>query len=166
MLTLNWMLTILSFVVLTNEAVGKSPESPEFLEPLLNVTAVVGHISVPPVIVESMTSNDTVVREGTNVTLTCKAKGLPEPYVMWRREDEHEMSISGENGKHFLLMLPFAGLFSHFCEVSTNYRQHKLSLAINFIAGDKFKTEKFLKINGYFLNIIADSRDNFLNRFI
>lgn len=26
-------------------------------------------------IVESMTSNDMVVREGTNVTLTCKAKG-------------------------------------------------------------------------------------------
>lgn len=46
-----------------------------------------------------MTSNDLVVREGTNVTLTCKAKGFPEPYVMWRREDGNEMSISGENGK-------------------------------------------------------------------
>jgi neurotrimin len=56
-------------------------------------------ISVPPVIIESMTSNDMVVREGTNVTLTCKAKGFPEPYVMWRREDGDEMSISGENGK-------------------------------------------------------------------
>ena len=46
-----------------------------------------------------MTSNDMVVREGTNVTLTCKAKGFPEPYVMWRREDGDEMSISGENGE-------------------------------------------------------------------
>lgn len=46
-----------------------------------------------------MTSNDLVVREGTNVTLTCKAKGFPEPYVMWRREDGNEMSIGGENGK-------------------------------------------------------------------
>jgi neurotrimin len=45
-----------------------------------------------------MTSNDLVVREGTNVTLTCKAKGFPEPYVMWRREDGNEMSIGGENG--------------------------------------------------------------------
>jgi hypothetical protein len=54
---------------------------------------------VPPVIVESMTSNDLVVREGTNVTLQCRAKGFPEPYVMWRREDGDEMSISGENGK-------------------------------------------------------------------
>lgn len=28
-----------------------------------------------------MTSNDMVVREGTNVTLMCKARGYPEPYV-------------------------------------------------------------------------------------
>lgn len=54
---------------------------------------------VPPVIVESLTSNDMVVREGTNVTLSCKAKGFPEPYVMWRREDGNEMSIGGENGE-------------------------------------------------------------------
>jgi neurotrimin len=55
---------------------------------------------VPPVIMESLTSNDMVVREGTNVTLNCKAKGFPEPYVMWRREDGNEMSIGGENGEH------------------------------------------------------------------
>ena len=44
-------------------------------------------VVVPPVILEAQTSNDMVVREGTNVTLTCKAKGYPDPYVMWRRED-------------------------------------------------------------------------------
>ncbi|KXJ82496.1 hypothetical protein RP20_CCG012393 [Aedes albopictus] len=54
-------------------------------------------VEVPPAIVESLTSNDMVVREGTNVTLTCKAKGFPEPYVMWRREDGDEMAIGGEN---------------------------------------------------------------------
>jgi Immunoglobulin domain/Immunoglobulin I-set domain len=54
-------------------------------------------VPVPPVIIESMTSNDMVVREGTNVTLSCKAKGFPEPYVMWRRVDRNEMSIGGEN---------------------------------------------------------------------
>lgn len=51
-------------------------------------------------IIESLTSNDMVVREGTNVTLICKAKGYPEPYVMWRREDGDEMSIAGENGNY------------------------------------------------------------------
>ncbi|XP_049537768.1 lachesin [Anopheles darlingi] len=54
-------------------------------------------VVVPPAIVESLTSNDMVVREGTNVTLNCKAKGFPEPYVMWRREDGDEMAIGGES---------------------------------------------------------------------
>ncbi|XP_037047809.1 lachesin isoform X1 [Bradysia coprophila] len=54
-------------------------------------------VVVPPVIIESMTSNDMVVREGTNVSLMCKARGYPDPYVMWRREDGDEMSIAGEN---------------------------------------------------------------------
>lgn len=57
--------------------------------------------TVPPVIIESATSSDMVVREGTNVTLTCKAKGYPEPYVMWRREDGDEMFVAGENGINF-----------------------------------------------------------------
>jgi neurotrimin len=74
-------------------------------------------LAVPPVIVESITSNDMVVREGTNVTLQCKAKGFPEPYVMWRREDGDEMSINGENGasltyvvlhKHYLTFYTFS----------------------------------------------------------
>lgn len=37
--------------------------------------------AVPPMIVESSTSNDMVVREGSNVTLVCRASGYPEPYV-------------------------------------------------------------------------------------
>lgn len=56
--------------------------------------------AVPPMIVEGMTSNDMVVREGQNVSLMCKARGYPEPYVMWRREDGEEMLIGGEHGKH------------------------------------------------------------------
>uniref|UniRef100_A0A1B0GN50 Uncharacterized protein n=1 Tax=Phlebotomus papatasi TaxID=29031 RepID=A0A1B0GN50_PHLPP len=55
------------------------------------------YFSVPPMILEQYTSNDMVVREGSNVTLNCKAKGYPEPYIMWRREDGSEMSIGGEN---------------------------------------------------------------------
>ncbi|EDW37132.1 GL25686 [Drosophila persimilis] len=52
---------------------------------------------IPPMIVEGMTSNDMVVREGQNVSLMCKARGYPEPYVMWRREDGEEMLIGGEH---------------------------------------------------------------------
>ncbi|XP_031623128.1 lachesin-like [Contarinia nasturtii] len=54
-------------------------------------------VVVPPIIVESHTSNDMVVREGSNVSLVCRAKGYPEPYVMWRREDGDEMTISGQS---------------------------------------------------------------------
>ncbi|XP_075149936.1 dpr-interacting protein kappa [Haematobia irritans] len=54
-------------------------------------------VVVPPMIVEGLTSHDVVAREGLNVTLTCKAKGYPEPYVMWRREDGEEMLIGGEH---------------------------------------------------------------------
>lgn len=46
-----------------------------------------------------MTSTDMVVREGTNVTMVCRATGYPEPYVMWRREDGQEFNCNGESGE-------------------------------------------------------------------
>ncbi|XP_071449936.1 lachesin-like [Hetaerina americana] len=59
----------------------------------------VGYIQVvvPPSIVDQETSGDMVVREGSNVTLVCKAVGYPEPYVMWRREDGEDISYNGKN---------------------------------------------------------------------
>ena len=42
---------------------------------------------------------DIVAKEGSNVTLHCKAKGHPEPYVMWRREDNREIQYNGNLGK-------------------------------------------------------------------
>jgi hypothetical protein len=56
-------------------------------------------VAVPPSIVDRETSTDIVVRESANVTLTCKAAGYPEPYVMWRREDGEDINYNGENGK-------------------------------------------------------------------
>lgn len=67
--------------------------------PLTHILPSSSPASVPPAILEQQTSNDMVVREGSNVTLQCKAKGYPEPYVMWRREDGTEMLIGGEYGK-------------------------------------------------------------------
>ncbi len=55
--------------------------------------------SVPPQIIDKETSTDLVVKEGSNVTLHCKAKGHPEPYVMWRREDNTEIQYNGVMGK-------------------------------------------------------------------
>lgn len=53
-----------------------------------------------------------VVRESANVTLTCKATGYPEPYVMWRREDGKDINYNGENGKSTCIMLRFTVMLS------------------------------------------------------
>jgi hypothetical protein len=53
-----------------------------------------------------------VVRESANVTLTCKATGYPEPYVMWRREDGKDINYNGENGKSKWIMLRRPIIFS------------------------------------------------------
>ncbi|XP_063227291.1 lachesin-like isoform X2 [Bacillus rossius redtenbacheri] len=54
-------------------------------------------VVVPPTIVDKDTSTDMVVREASNVTLTCKAAGYPEPYVMWRREDGEDIIYNGDS---------------------------------------------------------------------
>ncbi|KAJ8956545.1 hypothetical protein NQ318_019268 [Aromia moschata] len=54
-------------------------------------------VPVPPSIIDRETSSDMVVLESTNVSLTCKATGYPEPYVMWRREDGEDIRYNGEN---------------------------------------------------------------------
>ncbi|XP_028174575.1 lachesin-like isoform X2 [Ostrinia furnacalis] len=53
-------------------------------------------VVVPPSIIDNMTSTDMVVREGSDVTLVCRASGYPEPYVMWRREDGQDFNYNGE----------------------------------------------------------------------
>nr|XP_018912263.1 PREDICTED: protein amalgam-like [Bemisia tabaci] len=43
-------------------------------------------VIVPPDILDSPTSADTVVREGGNVSLRCAASGIPMPNITWKRE--------------------------------------------------------------------------------
>lgn len=43
--------------------------------------------AVPPDIVYEETSADLSVREGDNASLICRAKGHPQPRIIWRRED-------------------------------------------------------------------------------
>ncbi|GFY55186.1 lachesin [Trichonephila inaurata madagascariensis] len=56
-------------------------------------------VVVPPYLDEELTSSDKDVREGTDVSLRCVAKGSPEPEVTWRREDGQEISIGKSKGK-------------------------------------------------------------------
>ncbi|XP_031837242.1 lachesin [Nomia melanderi] len=62
-------------------------------------------IVVPPDFINKDTSSDVVAREGGQVKLTCRAKGVPQPRIWWRREDGQNISIresvaeSGPNQK-------------------------------------------------------------------
>lgn len=52
--------------------------------------------TVPPDILDYPTSTDMVVREGSNVTLKCAARGSPQPNITWRRESGESIAIGGQ----------------------------------------------------------------------
>ena len=53
---------------------------------------------VSPKILEDQTSSDTDVREGSDVSLRCKASGSPPPEIKWRREDEKDITLGTKKG--------------------------------------------------------------------
>jgi hypothetical protein len=40
-----------------------------------------------------------MLSEGGNSVLVCRAKGFPQPEISWRREDNHPLLSTDENGK-------------------------------------------------------------------
>lgn len=52
------------------------------------------YASVPPNIDDTASSSDVIVREGANVTLTCKATGSPTPTIKWKRDDNSPININ------------------------------------------------------------------------
>ncbi|XP_015172629.1 PREDICTED: lachesin-like isoform X2 [Polistes dominula] len=82
-------------------------------------------VVVPPSIIDKDTSTDMVVREATNVTLTCKAKGYPVPYVMWRRADGKSI---GYDGKQVNVI---DGEFLHIVKISRLHMGKYLCIASN-----------------------------------
>ncbi|KAG4079519.1 hypothetical protein HA402_005216, partial [Bradysia odoriphaga] len=52
------------------------------------------HVVVPPNIDDSLSSSDVIVREGSNVTLRCRATGSPMPSVKWKRDDNAKININ------------------------------------------------------------------------
>lgn len=49
---------------------------------------------VPPNIDDSLSSSDVIVREGSNVSLRCRATGSPTPTVKWKRDSMEKISIN------------------------------------------------------------------------
>nr|XP_045595287.1 lachesin-like [Procambarus clarkii] len=48
-------------------------------------------VVVPPDIIDRESSGDLTIREGQDVTLTCRARGHPPPTIIWRREDNQDI---------------------------------------------------------------------------
>lgn len=49
---------------------------------------------VSPSIEDSLSSSDVIVREGSNVTLRCRASGSPTPVVKWKRDSMEKIAIN------------------------------------------------------------------------
>lgn len=64
----------------------------------------VGYIEVvvPPQILDASSSTDVIASEGSNVTLTCKATGHPQPQIQWKREDRKEIPLQTPQGKKYV----------------------------------------------------------------
>ncbi|XP_022247140.1 lachesin-like isoform X1 [Limulus polyphemus] len=50
-------------------------------------------VVVPPVIIDAESDTDVLAREGSNVTMKCRAKGYPVPEITWKREDGQPVSV-------------------------------------------------------------------------
>ncbi|KAG8201013.1 hypothetical protein JTE90_021474 [Oedothorax gibbosus] len=85
-------------------------------------------VVVPPYLNEELTSSDMDVREGSDVSLRCMAKGSPEPEVTWRREDGQEISV----GKSKVTSLK--GSFLNITKVSRLHMGAYLCIASNGVA--------------------------------
>lgn len=59
-------------------------------------------MTVPPNIVdEESTPSSVAVRENQNISLLCKAEGLPLPTVVWKREDSQLLLVDRKNEGRF-----------------------------------------------------------------
>lgn len=58
---------------------------------------------VPPTIIDSRTSPDIIVKEGSSVNFTCEAIGAPEPKIMWKREDNKLIKFDRGQGNNLNL---------------------------------------------------------------
>ena len=63
------------------------------------------NIEVPPTIIDSKTSQDIIVEEGSSVNMTCEALGSPEPRIMWKREDNKMIRYDVGEGENQGIMV-------------------------------------------------------------
>ncbi|XP_063702653.1 neurotrimin-like [Culicoides brevitarsis] len=92
-------------------------------------------VVVPPDILDYPTSQDIVVEEGQNVTLTCAATGSPEPIINWRREGGKPL-FKGNNGME---VFNYEGAFLDIPFVTRYHMGAYLCIASNGVPPSKSK---------------------------
>ncbi|CAI2313839.1 unnamed protein product [Caenorhabditis sp. 36 PRJEB53466] len=97
-------------------------------------------VKVPPVVSRS-TPAAVEVREGNNVSLTCKADGNPIPTVIWRRQDRQIIRYNGATGFGASV---FHGPVLHLTKVSRKHMSEYVCVASNGIPPDESWTVKLL----------------------
>ncbi|CAH2238972.1 jg19296 [Pararge aegeria aegeria] len=55
-------------------------------------------VVIPPDFIPEETSGDTMVPEGGTARVSCRARGIPPPRVMWKREDGQEIVVRDGTG--------------------------------------------------------------------
>ncbi|KJH43790.1 immunoglobulin domain protein [Dictyocaulus viviparus] len=98
------------------------------------------NVLVPPVMSHE-TPSAVEVREGHNVTLTCKAEGNPTPSVVWRRQDKQIIRYNGATGFGASV---FHGPNLHLTKVNRKHMSEYVCVASNGIPPDETWTVKLL----------------------
>lgn len=55
-------------------------------------------VVIPPDFIPEETSGDTMVPEGGTARVSCRARGVPPPRVMWKREDGQDIVVRDHTG--------------------------------------------------------------------
>lgn len=50
-------------------------------------------VVIPPDFIHEETSADVMIPEGGTTRLVCRARGFPEPSIVWRREDGSDIIL-------------------------------------------------------------------------
>lgn len=93
-----------------------------------------GHLEVviPPDVLDTAGGKDYVTNEGGNLKLVCKATGVPEPNVTWKREDGRNIIIR-QDGQNKEVVRQYEGEILHLTNVQRSEMGVYLCIASNGI---------------------------------